>query len=96
MDASFAISQAGAGKLKSISSNISNGVDKAKLKEQTDQYEAIMLKQYLDLSLDTTVGLFGKATGDEIYKSMYTDALSRQMTGSFGYSKLLFDFLTSK
>ena len=95
MDASFALNQASSAKLKSLS-NTNGSVDKVKLKEQTDQFEAIMVKQFLDISLETTVSLYGKAPGDEIYKSMYTDALSRQMTGSFGYSKLMFDYLTAR
>ncbi len=96
MDATTALSQAGSAKLKSLSNANSSNIDKAKLKEQTDQFEAIMVKQLLDLTLDTNVSLYGKAPGDEIYKSMYTDALSKELVGPFGYSKLLFDFLTRK
>ena len=66
-----------------------------KLKEQTDGFEAIILKLLLDEAMPTASNpLFPKGPGDEIYKSMYTDALSRNITGSFGFSQLLFDYLS--
>ena len=67
-----------------------------KLKEQTDKFEALILKQMLDISLKSEDSLFGKTTGSHIYKSMYNEALSEQLSGGFGYSKMLFEFLTKK
>jgi len=65
----------------------------AKLKEQTDKFEAFFLKQIFDISLKSENSLFEKDAGDKIYHSMYNDALSNAMSGSFGYSELLYNYL---
>ncbi|NWF67179.1 MAG: rod-binding protein [Campylobacterales bacterium] len=67
--------------------------DKA-LKEQTDNFESVILKQILDESTQKSDFFFGSGVGSDIYKSMYNDTLSKEVSGDFGYSKLLFDFLT--
>ena len=68
-----------------------------KLKKQTDAFESLILKQMLDISLkDDENSLFGKSTGSHIYQSMYHDTLSKELAGSFGYSELLYNFLTKK
>ncbi len=67
--------------------------DDAKLKEQTDKFEAFFIKQILDISLKSDNSLFPKDAGDKIYKSMYNEAVSDNLSGSFGYSELLFNFL---
>ncbi len=64
-----------------------------KLKEQTDKFEAFFIKQILDISLKHDNSLFEKDAGDKIYNSMYNDALSNGMSGSFGFSELLFNHL---
>lgn len=65
------------------------------LKEQTDKFEAFFIKKILDISLtqDDSSKLFGKDAGDKIYNSMYNDALSDSMSGKFGFSELLFNYL---
>ena len=63
------------------------------LKEQTDAFEAIMIKQLLDDSLKSENTLFPKQAGSEIYKSMYNDAVSKSVSGGFGFSQLLYDYL---
>ena len=73
---------------------IEDGIDKKALKEQTDQFEAILLKQLLDTSMKNENTLFGKDPGDKIYNSMYRDELSKVSAGSMGISKMLFDFLS--
>jgi Rod binding domain-containing protein len=80
---------------KKISTNFDKENSK-KLKEQTDKFEALILKQMLDISLKSENSLFGKTTGSHIYESMYNDALSEQLSGGFGYSQMLFEFLTKK
>ena len=68
-----------------------------KLKEQTDSFESLIIKQMLDISMkDEENSLFGKSTGSHIYQSMYHDTLSKELTGGFGYSELLYNFLTKK
>ena len=64
-----------------------------KLKEQTDAFEAIFVKQMLDLSMKAQSGLMPKGAGSEIYASMYTDALSRSMGGNMGLSDMLYQNL---
>jgi flagellar protein FlgJ len=63
------------------------------LKEQTDNFEALLIKQLLDESLKHENGLFPKQAGSEIYQSMFNDAVSKEVSGGFGFSKMLFDFL---
>jgi len=70
----------------------SNIVD-AKLKEQTDKFEAFFIKKVLDISLKNDNKLFEKDAGDKIYNSMYNDTMSNALTGKFGFSEMLFDFL---
>ncbi len=64
-----------------------------RLKEQTDQFEAFLLKKVLDLSLKSEHRLFGKDAGDKIYQSMYNDTFSKALSGDIGFSQMLFDFL---
>jgi Rod binding domain-containing protein len=63
------------------------------LKEQTDQFEAIFLQKILDISLKNDNPLFPKSAGNDIYQSMYNQSLSENMSGSFGFSELLFNYL---
>lgn len=72
---------------------IDDGFDKAQLKEQTDAFESIILKQLLDTSMKDENTLFGKDPGDKIYNSMYRDEISKVGAGSLGISQMLFDYL---
>ena len=72
---------------------IRDGLDKTALKQQTDQFEAIILKQLLDTSMKDENTLFGKDPGDKIYNSMYRDEISKVGAGSMGISQMLFDYL---
>ncbi len=67
--------------------------DDQKLREQTDAFEAFLIKNILDISLKRENELFGKDAGDKIYNSMYNDAMSKSLSGGLGYSELLFNFL---
>lgn len=67
-----------------------------RLKEQTDAFEALILKTLLDVSLKLDNPLYPKEAGSEIYQSMYKDSLSEQLSGGFGYSELLFNFLKNQ
>ncbi len=68
----------------------------AALREQTDEFEAFLIKSVLDISLKNKVSLFGKDASDEIYSSMYNDAISKALSGGMGFSELLFNFLKEK
>ncbi len=67
-----------------------------KLREQTDKFEAFFIKKVLDISIKTDNALFPKGAGDEIYRSMYNDAMSDKLSGRFGFSELLFNYLKQK
>jgi hypothetical protein len=78
---------------KKIDTNV-NQTDLKQLKEKTDQFEAVLVKQWLDIALKHENPLFGKDPSDKIYHSMFNDEVSRTGQGSFGFSKLLFDHLS--
>jgi peptidoglycan hydrolase FlgJ len=92
VDNSLALMQASKNNFSDI--KIENKND-ALLKEQTDKFEAFFIKQVLDISLkqNDSNSLFGKDAGDKIYNSMYNDAVSNAMSGKFGFSELLFNYL---
>ncbi|MDR1911158.1 MAG: rod-binding protein [Helicobacteraceae bacterium] len=69
---------------------------KAALREQTDAFEAILLKQMLDIAMPAEDPLFGKSAGSEIYRSLYHESLASALSGGFGYSEALFNFLQSE
>ena len=71
---------------------VENSTDE-RLKEQTDKFEAFFIKKVLDISLKNDNKLFEKDAGDKIYNSMYNDAMSDSLTGKFGFSEMLFNFL---
>ena len=73
--------------------DISKKSDDKKLKEQTDKFEAFLLKKILDISMPKEDKLFPKDAGDKIYRSMYNDAISLSISGKFGFSELLYNFL---
>lgn len=68
------------------------------LREQTDAFEAFLVKEILDISLkeDETNQLFPKTAGADIYKSMYNDTMSRALSGGLGFSDLLYNFLKER
>ncbi|WP_104742749.1 hypothetical protein [Helicobacter cinaedi] len=65
----------------------------AKLREQTDNFESLLLKIMLEQAIKNDDTLYPKQAGSDIYHSMYIDSLSQELSGSFGYSELLFNFL---
>jgi len=72
----------------------SNKESDQKLREQTDAFEAIILKMMLDKALDTKDTLLPEDPGRKIYKSMQNDEFSKELSGGFGYSELLYSYLT--
>lgn len=66
------------------------------LREQTDAFEAFLIKSLLDISLKNKASIFGKDASDEIYSSMYNDAVSKALSGGMGFSELLFNFLKER
>lgn len=73
--------------------HIDNIEEDKKLRKNTNEFEALILKFMLETSLKLDDPLYPKQPGGEIYQSMYKDMLSNELSGSFGYSELLFNFL---
>ena len=73
-----------------------SAADKKRLKERTDAFEAIILKMMLDKAIKHDDPLLPKDPGREIYGSMMNDARSKQLSGAFGYSELLYNYLSEK
>ena len=71
-------------------------IDDAALREQTDAFEAFLVKEVLDIALKNENPLFPKDPGDKIYNSMYNDAMSRALSGGLGFSQMLYDFLKAR
>jgi Rod binding domain-containing protein len=72
--------------------------DDKKLREQTDAFESDIIKMMLDDAMKDEKSLFSSQNdpGDKMYQSMYRDELSKQSAGSFGFSQMLYDFLSQK
>ena len=81
---------------KTKQTNQTSNIDLKKLKEQTDAFEALMVKTVLDISLKQETSLFPKSVGSDIYNDMYNDAISKSIGGEIGFSDLLYDFLTER
>jgi len=67
-----------------------------KLKKVCNDFESEILKFYLNEALKNKNSLFPKSPGENIYKSMYKETLSNNLSGNFGYSELLYNFLKQK
>jgi len=78
--------------------NIDKNLQKDALREQTNAFEAIIVKMLLDNALKDEKNLFSSQNdpGEKIYKSMYREELSRASAGSFGFSQMLYDYLSQK
>jgi len=78
--------------------NINKNVEDKELREQTDAFEAVIIKMLMDNAAKNDNDLFSsqKDPGDKIYKSMYRDELSKASAGSFGFSQMLYDYLSRK
>ena len=77
---------------------INEKADDAKIREQTDAFEAVILKMLMDNAMKNQEDMFSsqKDPGDKIYKSMYRDELTKASAGGFGFSQMLFDYLSEK
>lgn len=70
----------------------------AELRKQTDAFESVIVKMLMDNAMKDEKDLFSqqKDPGDKIYKSMYRDELSKASAGGFGFSQMLYDYLSQK
>lgn len=72
--------------------------ENADLRKQTDAFESVILKMLMDNAMKDEKNLFSsqKDPGDKIYKSMYRDELAKASAGGFGFSQMLYDYLSQK
>ncbi len=72
--------------------------DRKQLQEKANNFEALIIKQMLDIAMQHEDALFGgeDTAGSHIYRSMYHESISDQVSGGFGYSELLFNHLQEK
>ena len=77
---------------------INTKVEDKELRKQTDALESVILKMLMDNAYKDEKNLFTQQNdpGEKIYKSMYRDELAKSSAGSFGFSEMLFDFLSRK
>lgn len=70
----------------------------AELRKQTDAFEAVIVKMLMDNAMKDDKNIFSSQNdpGDKIYKSMYREELSKASAGSFGFSQMLYDYLSQK
>jgi len=77
---------------------INTNVEDAALREQTDAFESVILKMLMDNAMKNQEDIFSsqKDPGDKIYKSMYREELAKASAGGFGFSQMLYDYLSRK
>lgn len=73
-------------------------MEDAELKKQTDAFESIILKMLMDNAMKDEKNIFSAQNdpGDRIYKSMYRDELAKASAGGFGFSEMLYNYLSEQ
>ncbi|MEO1954638.1 MAG: rod-binding protein [Campylobacterales bacterium] len=81
---------------QNILPKIDEKAEDKELKKQTDAFEAVFIKMMMDEASKNEKNLFTEQNdpGTKIYKSMYRDELSKESAGSFGFSQMLYDYLS--
>ena len=67
--------------------------DSEQLKKVCNDFESFFLNQIMDVSLRST-NIAGEGAGSDIIKSMYTQSIAENSTGTLGISNMLYEFLT--
>lgn len=77
---------------------INKNVEDKELRDQTDAFEAVIIKMLMDNAAKDEKNIFSQENdpGDKIYKSMYRDELSKASAGGFGFSQMLYEYLSQK
>ncbi|ABK83367.1 rod-binding protein [Campylobacter fetus] len=96
VDNSLALDSYNSLSTSSINSNLKDSKNDELLREQTDAFEAFLLKEVLDISIKNENSLFPQDAGDKIYSSMYNDTMSKALSGGLGFSEMLFNFLKER
>jgi Rod binding domain-containing protein len=68
------------------------------LREQTDAFESVILKMMMDNAMKEENNIFSQENdpGDKIYKYMYREELAKASAGGFGFSQMLYEYLSQK
>lgn len=80
-------------KFDNIKSESLKNKDEEQLKQVCNDFESFFLNQIMDVSLRSTK-IAGEGAGSDIIKSMYTQSVADNATGSLGISTMLYEFLT--
>jgi len=77
---------------------IDTKVTDKELKKQTDAFESVILKMMMDNAMKDEKNIFSQQNdpGDDIYRSMYREELANASAGGFGFSQMLYDYLSQK
>ena len=67
--------------------------DNEQLQKVCNDFESFFLNQIMEVSLRETK-VAGEGAGSDIIKSMYTQAIAENSTGTLGISNMLYEFLT--
>ncbi len=86
------VSKLSSDKLKNVDTSKLQG---DKLKDVCNDFESFFMQQLMDVSLRSTK-VAGEGVGSDIVKGMYTEALSKNSSGSLGISDMLYKFLSEK
>jgi len=83
---------------QNILPNINPKVENTALREQTDAFESVIVKMMLDNAMKDEKSIFSTQNdpGDKIYQSMYREELAKASAGGFGFSQMLYDYLSQK
>jgi len=81
---------------QNIIPKIDKTAENEELRKQTDAFEAVFIKMMMDEASKNEKNLFTEQNdpGTKIYKSMYRDELAKQSSGGFGFSQMLYDYLS--
>ena len=67
--------------------------DNEQLQKVCNDFESFFLNQIMEVSLRETK-VAGEGAGSDIIKSMYTQSIAENSTGTLGISNMLYEFLT--
>lgn len=79
-------------KFDNIKQDSLNNKNNEQLKKVCNDFESFFLNQIMEVSLSSTK-IAGEGPGSDIIKSMYTQSVAENSTGSLGISNMLYEFL---
>ncbi len=80
-------------KLDGVKQDSLKNKDEEQLKNVCNDFESFFINQIMDVSLRDT-NIAGEGAGSDIIKSMYTQSIAENSTGTLGISNMLYEFLS--